>query len=1594
MPRLTIEEIDETETETNIMSKNPTPTVCLNMIVKNESKIIKDKLEKLCKKVRFDYWVISDTGSTDNTIQIIKDFFQELGIPGELFEDPWQNFGYNRTQAINEAFQKTDYLFIFDADDEIIGDFQFPPDFGKYDSYNVYFGSENFKYLRRSIVNNRKKWRYVGVLHEVISEVDKGQTSSTIEGNYYFESGRSSSRNENPNKYYDDAQILEKAFQTELDDPNGEIGLAHRYAFYCAQSYKDAGQKYVDKAIEWYKKVLTLNNWAQEKYISCLTLGDLYKSKSDYENALYYWLKTIEYDQERIEGVVSATEEYRNQGCNLLVNTIYHKYRNYKKDFSDKLFLHKDKYNDNLEYQNCICAYYVNDHESGYESCKRIIINRLLNLNIVRSAFANMGFYLEQLKKDLDTLQLFYKVQDLLADIKKSNLSNDDGFFKIWQILFEKNMHHFIQYPEPTIINSIPPNSEKPTIFLSFTTCKRVDLFRKTVNSILNQWTDYNKVDYWFCVDDNSSSEDRLEMVKSYSWIDYYFKTPEKKGHRESMNIIWKKLDELKPKYWIHMEDDFLFHDKMPYVENAIKGLKILEPYNVKQLLFNVNYCETIDSYNVKGDEQISGDPKYSVHVHKEGTYHYVNNHYWPHYSFRPSLIDVSTILSLGDFDSENQFFEMDYADKWAKAGFKSGFFNRITCRHIGRLTSERGDNSQINAYYLNDESQFYSGEINVRKEAGLPFKVAEMKNYMPVPSLKTNIKVVNLLKREDRKATMTEILSNQDFEEDDYEFVEAVDGSTLEPSEDLKKLFKGNDFGSRCGFIGCALTHLMLWKHLINDEDNDYYVILEDDAELCTDFKEKLRFMENKCINSDVIFFGYHMFDKERKNLVNLYNYEEVSDQTSLHPLDRNLYIGGTFCYSVNKAGAKAMIDYIEKNNIKHGIDYVMKINNSLMAFESRPHLAFSDWNENGKKIDSDIQNSFDALDLSSQKYCGNLKIFYHISCINNWKEIVESQLTRIKTSGLYDKVKNIYCFLVDPTSNVEYETNVEYIEKYGEKIKVLLVEKSGNEIITLSNIKKYIEYNDRFLYIHSKGVTRCNEPYYKNVEDWRKLMEFFLIDNYQKCIEELNNYDAIGINYVNTPKHFSGNFWWTNFCYYKKLNDIIENEETHIFSGNPKYISLFQSGLEGYGHYNNQYPETMYNNISFSNKKLNLENDFVFVKGKDQINNDIYGRKSRDECIEFCINDSSCIAFNTLGFLKNKITKLTTSPYFGVNDGIYIKKDAYEEFIKNSQKLLASNNDISRKQPKREGKIRVKMMCDWCSSEQLCENYKKMCKDPENYCWDNLQITWEEEDIDYYVLINRPLYGVGEYYDPEKTIVFQMEPWVYNDAKPWGVKTWGEWASPDPAKFLHVNAHKKYLNNVEWHLDQPLVEIQKPIKTTKMDKISAICSSKNYDEGQMLRNQFIGYISEQEKEEQTRCIIDVYGKFNYHHFACYKGPLEHDNKYNGMHQYKYHLACENNAEPGYATEKIWDAILCETLCFYWGCPNLEQSIDAEAFVRLDLNDKEGSLKIIQQAISEDWWSQRIHIVRKMKTKILEELAFFPNLQKILDSKREVIQI
>ena len=140
--------------KTEKTEKSMKPTICLNMIVKDEHHIIVKTLEMLCSKIDFSYWAICDTGSSDNTKELIVEFFKKKNIPGELHIHKWTNFAHNRTLALDVAFQKTDLSLIFDADDEIHGTIKMPETVDA-DGYHLHFGSEaGTAYSRILLINN------------------------------------------------------------------------------------------------------------------------------------------------------------------------------------------------------------------------------------------------------------------------------------------------------------------------------------------------------------------------------------------------------------------------------------------------------------------------------------------------------------------------------------------------------------------------------------------------------------------------------------------------------------------------------------------------------------------------------------------------------------------------------------------------------------------------------------------------------------------------------------------------------------------------------------------------------------------------------------------------------------------------------------------------------------------------------------------------------------------------------------------------------------------------------------------------------------------------------------------------------------------------------------------------------------------------------------------------------------------------------------------------------------------------------------------------------------------------------------------------
>jgi beta-1,4-mannosyl-glycoprotein beta-1,4-N-acetylglucosaminyltransferase len=381
------------------------PTVCLNMIVKNEAHIILNTLTKLCKKIKFDYWVICDTGSTDDTPTIITEFFEKRGIMGELFFDEWVNFAHNRTLALERAYKKTDLLLVFDADDEICGNITIPKEV-LHDEYQLKFGSnEGVAYIRVLLINNHKKFEYRSVVHEFICSKEPNSRVALIDGDYYVVSGRAGSRNKDPEKYLKDAQILEKAYADAVKA--GDL-LFHRYAFYCANSYKDYGD--TEQAIKWYKIVLSQEGqWAQEKYMSCLYLGENYEKLQQKETGFFYLIKAFQYDTERVECLFPLLVHYC---CENMNQVAYHYYLNVKEFYENKylntnmsptkLFLVPDKYNFFVPYYMILIGDKVKDYKCVIRMYEIVFIKkqRMFIEFFVKNLLYNLQFFFQYVSKE------------------------------------------------------------------------------------------------------------------------------------------------------------------------------------------------------------------------------------------------------------------------------------------------------------------------------------------------------------------------------------------------------------------------------------------------------------------------------------------------------------------------------------------------------------------------------------------------------------------------------------------------------------------------------------------------------------------------------------------------------------------------------------------------------------------------------------------------------------------------------------------------------------------------------------------------------------------------------------------------------------------------------------------------------------------------------------------------------------------------------------------------------------------------------------------------------------------------------------------
>ncbi|TMW63560.1 hypothetical protein Poli38472_002501 [Pythium oligandrum] len=250
---------------------------------------------------------------------------------------------------------------------------------------------------------------------------------------------------------------------------------------------------------------------------------------------------------------------------------------------------------------------------------------------------------------------------------------------------------------EPALSPQRADSPQRDCIALVITTCKRLAMFRRAIESLarvlgIQRDSDWSR---WFCqmlvVDDNSSAQARIAMQSLLPTFMFTFKMKEERGHAKSLNMA---LQRLQARFLFYVEDDWEFRgSNADFLRNTVT---ILRKTELVQVLINT---------------QSSGWSRYLRDETSDTNIQYFRHEfavldpghrfsYWPGFSLNPGVWDIAKlqhVLESQAFDEASDIFERVFSLRVWRAGLQTGYLAEQHCVHIG---AEPGTNAS--AYVLN----------------------------------------------------------------------------------------------------------------------------------------------------------------------------------------------------------------------------------------------------------------------------------------------------------------------------------------------------------------------------------------------------------------------------------------------------------------------------------------------------------------------------------------------------------------------------------------------------------------------------------------------------------------------------------------------------------------------------------------------------------------------------------------------------------------------------------------------------------------------------------------------------------------------------
>jgi hypothetical protein len=202
----------------------------LCIMVKNAGPQFEEMLKENMSLI--DQWTILDTGSTDETINIINKTL--VGVKkGNLYQEPFINFKDSRNRCLDLAGTNCKYTLMLDDTYIVKGELrQFlnnirSDQFG--DSYSLYIKSDDVEYSSNRILKTNTKLRYIYRIHEVITNQNNKNVITPIDKAYIFDGRFEYMEKRTMDRKSLDLKLLQEEIDEDPDNPRSYYYMAQTY---------------------------------------------------------------------------------------------------------------------------------------------------------------------------------------------------------------------------------------------------------------------------------------------------------------------------------------------------------------------------------------------------------------------------------------------------------------------------------------------------------------------------------------------------------------------------------------------------------------------------------------------------------------------------------------------------------------------------------------------------------------------------------------------------------------------------------------------------------------------------------------------------------------------------------------------------------------------------------------------------------------------------------------------------------------------------------------------------------------------------------------------------------------------------------------------------------------------------------------------------------------------------------------------------------------------------------------------------------------------------------------------------------------------